>query len=604
MGFGSYAPVAGWAKLSRMNNAEIAHIFDEIADMLEFEGANPFRVRAYRNAARIVRDLSDSVETILADPNRDLTDIEGIGEDLAGKIATIASTGTLPMYEELRAKFPPEVLALLRVPGLGPKKAAALYKKLHIRSLDDLREACLKHKVRELPGFGAKTEEAILEGIAFAGTTEKRIYWADADLYVQALREHMRTCREIEKLEFAGSYRRGRETVGDLDILVVSSKPAKVMDCFGQFEDIYETIARGSTKMSVRLRSGFQVDLRVVPRESFGAALVYFTGSKQHNIILRGMAKERGLKINEYGVFRGEKFIAGKTEEDVYAVLDLPWFPPEIREARFEFDWAAAGPLPKLVELSDLRGDLHAHTTESDGKATLEEMVDAAKKRGLKYIAITDHSRRVTMANGLGPERLRKQWRAIDRLNERLRGITILKGVEVDILERGGLDLPDSVLAEADWVVASLHYGQNQSRERITRRIVEALENPYVSVLGHPTGRLINRRKPYDVDLDQVFAAAKRYGKMLELNANPARLDLDDVACISARQHGIPIVISTDAHSTEGLGALRYGILQARRGGLTKHDVANTRTWNQLQKLLGRAEKMPKKTKKKEARHH
>jgi len=583
-----YALKHGFVKLDRMNNARIAAVFDEIADMLEFSGANPFRVRAYRNGARIVRDLGESAATIIADPNRDLTKLEGIGKDLAQKIATLSETGTLPMLDELRAKIPPSVMALLRVPGLGPKKAAILHKELGIGSLDALREACEKHRVRELKGFGAKTEESILAGLEIAGAADRRIYWAKAEIYVQSLLAHMHGCQGIEEIEVAGSYRRGRETVGDLDLLVVSDGAETVMDCFERFDEVSETIARGSTKMSVRLSGGLQIDLRVVPRESFGAAMVYFTGSKQHNVVLRGMAKSRGLKINEYGVFRGERSIAGATEEEVYATLDLPWFPPELREARHEFQWAAAGRLPKLIEIDDLRGDLHMHTTESDGKATLEEMVSAAQQRGLSYIAITDHSQRVSMANGLGPTRLRKQWHAIDRLNRRIKGILVLKGVEVDILEPGGLDLPDDVLAEADWVVASIHYGQRQSREQITRRILGALANPYVSAIAHPTGRLINRRKPYEVDLDAVFKAAKQHGKMLELNANPARLDLNDVAAAAARQHGIPIVINTDAHSTEGLASMRYGVLQARRAGLTKKDVANTRTWPRMQKLLDR----------------
>jgi DNA polymerase (family 10) len=380
------------------------------------------------------------------------------------------------------------------------------------------------------------------------------------------------------------------------------------MDRLGEFPGVETVLGRGDTKMSVRLGIGLQVDLRIVPGESFGAALVYFTGSKQHNIVLRGMAKDRGLRINEYGVFRlpktsaGKKakepeeideskleYIAGRTEKDVYATLDLPVFPPEIREARFEFDWAKAGPLPKLIELADIQGDLHMHTTESDGKASLAEMVEAAQSRGLKYIAITDHSKRVSMANGLDGARLRQQWAEIDALNEKFDGFRVLKGVEVDILERGGLDIEDAVLAEADWVVASVHYGQNQPADQITKRIVDALANPHVSAIAHPTGRIINRRKSYDVHLDAVFETAHKYGKLLELNANPARLDLDDINCLAAKRHKIPIVISTDAHSTAGLEVLRFGILQARRAGLTKADVANTRPWEKLKKLIGAA---------------
>ena len=364
------------------------------------------------------------------------------------------------------------------------------------------------------------------------------------------------------------------------------------MDRLASMPDVESTIGRGPTKMSLRLAGGLQVDLRVVPAESFGAALVYFTGSKQHNIVLRGMAKDRGLKINEYGVFRvrGDKetFVAGHSEKDVYAALELPWIPPELREARNEFEWAAEGKVPKLIELDDLRGDLHMHTTATDGTATLEEMVEAAQARELSYIAITDHSKRVTMANGLDGARLRRQWKEIDKLNAKLRDFKVLKGVECDILEKGGLDIEDEVLAEADWVVASVHYGQNQSREQITKRVVDALANPNVSAIAHPTGRLLNRRKSYEIDLDAVFAAAKAHHKVLELNANPYRLDLDDVACAAAKQHGVPIVISSDAHSTKGLDVLRYGVLQARRAGLTKRDVVNTRDLKKLEELIAK----------------
>jgi DNA polymerase (family 10) len=570
-----------------VTNAQIAAALDEIADILEFQGANPFRVRAYRNASRTLGDLGESIEALVGD-GRDLTEIEGIGEDLAGKIETLVKTGSLPQLVELRSQVPKSVLAMMRIPGLGPKKAAALYRELSIKDLDMLKAACESHKVRELKGFGEKTEEIILKGLGLAEESQKRIYWAVADEYAQALLKHMRGVQGIGQMEVGGSYRRGKDTVGDLDLLVVSSDVPAVMDRFGAFSGVAEVLARGETKMVVRLDTGLQVDLRVVPAESFGAALQYFTGSKQHNIILRGRAKDRGLKVSEWGVFRGEKYIGGRTEEEVYKLLDLPWIPPELREARKEFEWAEAGALPELIEVDDIQGDLHMHTSETDGAAALEEMVEAAKKRGLKYIAITDHSKRVTMANGLDGTRLRRQWGRIDELNDRLKGIKVLKGVEVDILEKGGLDLADDVLAEADWVVASLHYGQNQPREKITKRIVEALENPHVSAIGHPTGRLLERRSGYDVDLDTVFAAAKKRHKMLELNANPARLDLDDVACAAAKEHGIPIVINTDAHSPQALETIRYGVLQARRAGLTKDDVVNTRPWSGVLRLLGR----------------
>ncbi|HJQ79477.1 MAG TPA: helix-hairpin-helix domain-containing protein [Lacipirellulaceae bacterium] len=596
-----------------MNNRDVAALFDEIADLLEFQNANPFRVRAYRNAARRINDLSEPLASIAADPKRELTDIDGIGKDLAQKIGEVLETGAIAMLEELRAAIPGGVLAMVRIPGLGPKKAAALYKELGITSLDALRAACEADQVKALKGFGEKTQDKILAGIDTAAHAQERMYWAHADEIVQDLLVHMRRLPGIRQMEVAGSYRRGRETIGDVDLLVDADDANAAMDHLGRFEELATVIGRGDTKMSIRLGRGLQIDLRVVPPKSFGAALQYFTGSKDHNVVLRGMAKDRGLRINEYGVFRvpavaavsavagvsdaghiepdfkdvnSRNYVAGRTEEEVYAALDLPWFPPEIREARQEFAWAAAGKLPDLIELTDLKGDLHMHTTASDGKASLREMVVAAKQRGLSYIAITDHSPRVSMARGLNADRLRQQWEEIDRVNREFDDFTVLKGIECDILEKGGMDLPDDVLAEADWVIASVHYGQQQSQKQITERILGAIENPHVSILAHPTGRLIGRREPYAVDLEQVFAAAARHGKMMEINANPARLDLDDVAVAAAKRHGIPIVISSDAHSTSGLDVLRYGVLQARRGGLTAQDVANTRPWKRFKDLL------------------
>ena len=576
-----------------MTNNHIADVFDQMADLLEFQNANPFRVRAYRNAARVIRDYPERLVDWIDNPERNLTDIEGIGADLAEKIETLIKTGDLPQLTKLLEEVPESVLALLRIPGLGPKKAALLHKELGIQNLEQLAVACQEGRVRELKGFGAKTEQTILKGIALAATANQRVYWATADQVVQQLRAHFATCVGIRKWEVAGSYRRGKETVGDLDLLVVADSTAAVMDHFERYPDRVDTLARGETKMSIRLDTGLQVDLRVVPAESFGAALQYFTGSQAHNVHLRGMARQQGLKINEYGLFRldgdHEVYLAGADEADVYAALELPCFPPELREARQEFEWAEQGKLPVLIEQADIRGDLHMHTTASDGQGTLAEMVAAARRRGLHYIAITDHSQRVTMANGLTPARLLAQWQEIDAFNEQLDSpFVVLKGVECDILEKGGMDIPDEVLAQADWVLGAVHYGQTQSRAQITARILGAIENPHVDAIAHPTGRLINRREAYEVDLKEIYAAAAQYGKFLELNAHPSRLDLHDIACAAAKAHGIRIVISTDAHQTEGLDCLRYGILQARRAGLTKHDVVNTLTWKQLQKLLKR----------------
>jgi len=576
-----------------MTNSEIAAAFDEIAEILEFQGANPFRVRAYRNGARTVRDHGESLTGVVEADEKQLVRIQGIGKDLAEKIITLVRTGELPMLKELQAQVPASVLLLMRIPGMGPKKAAQLNKELNINTLEELKLACEAGKVRELKGFGKKTEELILHGMTIAEQASVRLYWAEADKVVQALREHLKACESIEQLEFAGSYRRGRDTVGDLDMLVVSKQSAEVMDRLAAFPSVAQVIGRGDTKMSVRLGAGLQVDLRVVPAESFGAALQYFTGSKDHNVRLRGMAKDKGLKINEYGVYRmqGDKetYVAGRTERDVYGTLGLPVFPPELRENRREFAWADKDELPDLVEVGDIVGDLHMHTTATDGKASIRDMIAAAQLRGLQYVAITDHSKRVTMARGMNSQRTLQQWAEIDEIRKDLdSGFTLLKGIECDILEKGGMDLPDDVLAQADWVIASIHYGQKQSRSELTERMLGAIENKWVSMIAHPTGRILNSRNPYELDFEAIFKACKKQGKLLELNAHPARLDLNDVDCAAAKAHGIPIVINTDAHSTSELDMMRYGVLQARRGGLTKHEVANTRPWKELKKLVRR----------------
>lgn len=589
-----------------MTNSEIAAALDHLADLLEYRGENVFRVRAYRKAARTVGTLVESLASVRADPQRALTDLEGIGADLAGKIEALLDTGRLPLLEELERQVPAAVFELMRVPGLGPKKVKSLVDGLGIDSLDGLERACREGRVRGVQGFGAKTEAAILDNIAFAKSPEHaRLLWQDADAIAAMMLAWMRQCPQARQVEGAGSWRRGRETVGDLDLVVDSSESAAVIDHFCRWSEAAAVLQRGDTKASIRGPRDVQIDLRVVERDSFGAALQYFTGSKEHNVRLRSRARDRGLTINEYGVHRleggvagdaaparGER-LAGATEAEVYEAVGLPWIPPELREGGDEIDRASGGCLPRLVELADIRGDLHMHTTATDGEDTLGEMVRAAAARGLSYVAITDHGQRVTMARGLDRTRLLRQWDEIDRLNESLAEegrppIMVLKGIEVDMLEKGGLDLPDEVLKRADWVVASLHYGQNQPRERITQRIVEAIENPYVSVIGHPTGRLINRRPPYDVDIEAVIAAAARTGTFLEINANPWRLDLDDRHAAAAKRAGVKVVISTDAHSTAGLDVMRCGVLQARRGGLEADDVVNTRTLAGLKKLLTR----------------
>ena len=592
-----------------MTNAEIAAVFEEIADLLEFRGENAFRIRAYRNAARNVEGMVESLAGVKADAARKLTDIDGIGSDLATKIETLLAGAPLQMLEDLRRAVPASAFDVMRVPGLGPKKAKILVEQLGIDSLDALEAACQEGRVRGLKGFGAKTEAAILENVGFAKNPENsRLLWYDADLIVQRLLEHLRGCPAVNRVEGAGSWRRGRQTVGDLDMVVDSDDVTAVMDHFAAFPDVQGVMLRGDTKMSVRITGDVQVDLRVVRAASFGAALQYFTGSKEHNVVIRGRARDRGLSVNEYGVFpiveaeqagsaRERTPEHGATEDEVYAAVGLPWIPPELREGREEVLWAEEGRLPKLIQLKDIRGDLHMHTHATDGEDSLADMAAAAITRGLDYIAITDHGQRVRMAHGLDASRLLRQWEEIDRLNERLREqarsegrktprLTVLKGIEVDMLEKGGLDLPDEVLAQGDWIVASLHYGQNQARKQITARIIEAVENPHVQVIGHPTGRLINRRPPYDVDMEAVIEAAARTGTFLEINANPMRLDLDDVHAAAAKRAGVKVVISTDAHSTRGLELMRCGVVQARRAGLEAADVANTLPLARLEKLM------------------
>ncbi|MCY2963201.1 MAG: DNA polymerase/3'-5' exonuclease PolX [Planctomycetota bacterium] len=571
-----------------MQNLEITKIFEELGDLLEIQGANPFRVRAYRNAARTIGDLAEPVAAILQDAKRSLNDLPGIGADLAAKIKAIVETGTLPQLEELRQQVPPGVVAMLRISGLGPKKAAALFKELNITSLDMLKEACESGAVAKLKGFGAKTAQGILEGLAHIEQAGQRLYFAEVEPLADELVADLKRVPGVTRAEAAGSFRRRKETVGDLDVLVIASDSSAAMDALGSHPQVAQVLSRGETKQRVRLKIGLEMDLRVVPEESYGAAMQYFTGSRDHNIVVRRKAIERGLKINEYGVFRGESAVAGRTEEEVYAAVDLPWIPPELREGRTEFDRAEKGRLPKLVELGDMRGDLHMHTTATDGAGTIREMIDAAKARGLEYIAITDHSQRVSMANGLDATRLRAHWKEIERVRGEVSGIEVLKGIECDILEDATLDLPDDVLAEADWVIAVLHYGLKQPREQIMKRLLAAIRNPHVHVIGHLTGRIVGKRPPADMNVDEVLRAAADHGKWIEINAHPSRLDIDDVGAAQARDLGIPIVINTDSHTVNGLDVMRYGVFQARRAGLEAKDVANTRSWPEFRNLLAK----------------
>lgn len=561
-----------------VHNADIARAFDEIADLLELEGASPFRIRAYRNAARVVGELRLDAAARLAGGG-ELPKLPGIGADLAGKIAEISATGSCRTLEELRGRFPRGVTELLRLPGLGPKRASLLHERLHVDSVEDLRRAARAGPLRELPGFGGKTERRLAEAIEARLSKARRFKLAVAAQYAEPFAKYLGAV-------VAGSYRRMRETVGDLDFLVASERPGGVVERFVGYAEVKEVLAKGTTKASAVLASGIQCDLRVVPPESFGAALHYFTGSKAHNIAVRKLGIARGLKINEYGVYRGARRIAGETEASVYAAVGLPYIEPELREAQGELEAAREGRLPQLVTLADLRGDLHAHTRATDGRNTLREMALAAQALGLQYLAITDHSHRLTVAHGLDPARLERQGREIDALNSTLRGLVVLKGIEVDILEDGSLDLPDAALAKLDVVVGAVHGKLDLSRAGQTQRILAAMDNPHLTILAHPTGRLIDERPAYEVDMGAVVAKARSRDVALEVNSHPDRLDLGDVHCRMAREAGVMVAIDSDAHATDGLDYLRYGVGQARRGWLGKADVVNTRSLAALRRWL------------------
>lgn len=569
------------------HNADIAAVFEEIADLLELEGANPFRIRAYRNAARTIGGLATEAYVLL-EKDEDLTILPGIGRDLSDKIKEIVSTNRCGLLDRLRTEFPPAVAELLRIPGLGPKRVRHLYHDLDVQTVEQLYSAARDGRICALPGFGEKMELKILQAIEAHTDQTGRFKLAVAAQYAEALRIFLKAAPGVKQVTVAGSYRRMRETVADLDIVVAATPDNAVMRNFPTYDEIAEILAAGPTRASVILKCGMQVDLRVVAEESYGAALHYFTGSKAHNIAIRQIAQKRGLKINEYGVYRGKTRIAGESEESVYRAVGLPYIPPELRENRGEIEMARKGPLPQLVELSDLRGDLHVHTKATDGHNTLREMALAAKSHGWEYIAITDHSRRITVARGLDPLRLVRQCVEIDALNEELEGITLLKGIEVDILEDGNLDLPDHVLAKLDLVLGAVHSKFELSRARQTNRILRAMNHPHFTILAHPTGRLIQQRAAYDVDMPRIIREAGRRGCFLELNSQPERLDLFDTYCRMAKEEGVLISINSDAHSTFQFDNLRFGIGQARRGWLEKQNVLNARPLSELRTLINR----------------
>jgi DNA polymerase (family 10) len=570
-----------------VTNRDIAEQFEQVADLLEIEGANPFRVRAYRNAARTIGAWSRGMAEMVA-RGEDLSEMPGIGKDLAGKIREIVRTRHLALLDDVTEHTPAGLSDVMRIEGLGPKRARVLHEALGIGSLEDLAKAVATHAVRELPGFGEKTEARIREGIERMGRGPTRTKLVHAEQIAEPLIDWLRKSKGVKAVEMAGSFRRRRETVGDLDILATASRGSDVMDRFVRYDEVDEVISQGRTRSTVRLRSGMQVDLRVVPQVSYGAALYYFTGSKQHNVAVRKLAVKKGLKINEYGVFHGDERVAGRTEEAVLRTVGLPFIAPELREDRGEVEAARKGELPELIELGDIRGDLHCHTTATDGRNSLEQMARAAQQLGYEYLAITDHTRHVTVAHGMDAKRLEKQIAAIDRLNEKLDGLVLLKSAEVDILEDGTLDLPDSVLAKLDFTVCAVHYRFDLSSGRQTERILRAMDNPHFGVLAHPTGRLIGERDACAIDIERIVRGAGERGCLLELNAYPDRLDLNDAHCKLAREMGVKISLGTDAHSTEDLRFMRLGIGQARRGWLEAGDVANTRSLCALRKLLRR----------------
>ena len=566
-----------------VQNAEVAAMFDQAAELLDIAGENQFRVRAYRRAARTIEGLPQSVKSILA-AGRELSELPGIGKDLAGKIADIIATGHFALLDTLKKSLPGELGEMAALPGLGPKRLKLLHDRLKVDTFDDLHRVIRTGRLHNLKGFGPTLEQKLAAALE-KPVTEKRFKLSVAEAEADALVSFL---RGTGRVTVAGSYRRRRDTVGDLDLVVTADDAAAVGDKLVGYENVAQVLAHGGTRTTVVLRSGIQVDVRAVPEQSYGAALLYFTGSKAHNIALRAIAVRRGWKLNEYGLFSGRRRIAGSTEEEIYRKLGLSYIPPEMREDRGEVALAQAGDLPVLVARADIRGDLHVHSDWTDGTASIEAMAQAAQAKGYQYLALTDHSRRVAMAHGLDPARVGKQAREIDCINRQMRSFTILKGIEVDILKDGSLDLPDSCLAKLDIVLASVHSYFDLPRDSQTDRVIKAMSNPHVSIIAHPTGRLIGQRDPYDIDMERVIATARTTGCHLEINSQPERLDLNDLYIKAAKQAGVKLAVSTDAHSANSFDYIRFGIDQARRGWLTADDVINTKPLAALRKMLRR----------------
>lgn len=570
-----------------MENKGIADVFTGIADILDIQGENPFRVRSYRNAARTIEDLGQSLQSMVK-AGKNLEEIPGIGKSIREKIEEIISTGRSHFLEELRKQVPAGVTELLKLEGLGPKKVKILYEQLEVDSVDRLEKAALAGRLRNLGGMGLKTEEKILQAIEKYRAGIGRFKLSVGFIYAKALLEYLKEIPGVKQLEAAGSFRRRKETIGDLDILAICGKGCRVMGRFTEYGEVAEVLARGETRSSVRLHCGLQVDVRVLEEESYGAALHYFTGSKAHNVAIRDRAKEIGLKISEYGVFRSkdEKRLSGAQEEDIFKAVGLPFIPPELREDRGEIQAAEKGKLPRLIELDDIRGDLQMHTTATDGKNSIAEMAKKAREMGYAYIAITDHSKAVRVAGGLDEKGLARHLKEIEKVDAQASGIRLLKGVEVDILPDGSLDLKDDILKECQVVLAAVHSRFNMEEGEMTRRIIKALKNTNVSILAHPTGRLILEREAYKVNLKEVFQAALDYGVILEINAYPDRLDLRDVDARMAKEMGAKLVISTDAHSAAQLELMKFGVFTARRGWIEANDLVNTLPLEGLLKIL------------------
>ncbi|MFH1501459.1 MAG: DNA polymerase/3'-5' exonuclease PolX [Candidatus Eisenbacteria bacterium] len=567
-----------------MKNEEIVGTLSLLADVLEIKGANAFRVNAYRRASRVVESLSADVAQLAE--SGELRDIPGIGDGIASLMEEFVESGTMSVLESERKTIPRGLVELLSVPGLGPKTIGLLWSELNVRSLSGLKRALRGGKILDLPGMGAKKVENLRAGVVAYESRSGRLTLGVVLPIARGLIDALADLPEVREIEQAGSVRRFRETIGDIDVLVASTKPEAVVRAFTELPSVEEVLAAGATKASVRVSGALQVDLRVVDPASWGAALVYFTGSADHNVRLRGLAQDLGMKLNEYALTKGDRRVAARTEEGVYGKLGLQFIPPELREDRGEVDAALEGELPELIELEDVRGDLHVHSDWSDGHASIEEMARASKHRGYRYMSVNDHSRSLGVAHGLTPERLERQMSEIDDINGRVKGFTVLKGTEVDILSDGSLDLPDELLERLDVVVASIHSGFSQSSDRITARMVSAIENPHVDVIGHPTGRLLGTREPYAVDMERVMGAAAENGTALEINAYHERLDLCDVHARRAAELGVRIVISTDSHRPDDLASMELGVRTARRGWLTRADVLNTLPLGSLRKML------------------